>query len=80
MFYSHEELAQELENIDLLEDFYGDQLKKKHITPEQFAYNHYKKLNNDQKEVFDEIASAVEGNNTQKLFFLEGDGGTGFFQ
>lgn len=74
--YNYEERAQLLEGEAVLDEFYGEDLDKKQ-SPRQIAWNNIRILNIDQRKAFEKISEAIIGKNSQKLFFIEGEGGTG---
>lgn len=74
--YDHDRQAAIVEGEALEEDFYGD--KDRGESRQKIAMDAVKKLNDDQRAAFDEVRNALaEDNMGQKLFFLEGGGGTG---
>lgn len=75
--FNFEIQAREVENEDLIGDFYGGE--KRNQTAEQFVIEQIKKLNTEQKDAFDRISAAVLGLDEQKLFFIDGGGGCGIF-
>lgn len=74
--YNHEQQAETLEAEGLLEDFYGDHTSRQK-SPQKWAIEQIEKLNADQRDAFEKLKAAITGANKQKLFFVQGDGGTG---
>ena len=67
---------QELHENPMLEDvFYGSLSREK--SKKDIALHYISQLNADQKQAFERIAASVNGQDSQKLFFVEGSGGTG---
>jgi hypothetical protein len=76
--YNHEEHAAEIEGNMLEDHFYGRDINKKNRpNPQRFALNQIARLNNDQRAAFDTIAAALSSCVGDRLFFIEGAGGTG---
>ena len=73
--YNFEIQAREVENEDLIGDFYGGENSNQ--TPEKFVIEQINKLNTEQKAAFNRISAAVLGLDKQKLFFIDGGGGCG---
>lgn len=75
--YDHDAQAQFMENESLEEDFYRGSSRGK--SPQQLALDGVEKLNKDQLAAFNKIKKALLENNSNKLFFVEGAGGCGWF-
>ena len=75
--YNHEAQTEEMESETLLDDFYGSDTARRK-SPQQWAIEQIGKLNADQRMAFDKVKAAITGESQQKLFFIQGDGGTGY--
>jgi hypothetical protein len=74
--YNYETVAAEIEGERLMEDFYGNEDRRK--SSQQIALEGISKLNNGQRQAFDRFKAALNNENgAKKLFFLEGAGGCG---
>jgi hypothetical protein len=75
--YDHEKVAEEIEGESLLDDFYGNEDRRKK-SPQQLALEGISKLNKEQMEAFNQFQAALLSSVAdKKLFFLEGAGGCG---
>lgn len=63
------------EGKDLDEVFYGK--CDRNVSWKDVARYYYKRLNSDQKQAFRSISNAIDGTSSDRLFFIEGEGGTG---
>ena len=75
--YNHEAQTEEMEAETMLDDFYGSDTARRK-SPQQWAIEQIGKLNADQRMAFNEVKAAITGESQQKLFFIQGDGGTGY--
>lgn len=74
--YDHDRQAAIIEGEALEDDFYGE--RDRGESRQKIAMDAVMKLNDDQKAAFEEVKEALSKDNRgQKLFFLEGGGGTG---
>jgi hypothetical protein len=77
--YDHEMVAAEIEGEALMDDFFGNEDRRRK-TPQQVALEGIAKLNNGQRRAFYRFKAALNnGIGAKKLFFLEGAGGCGKF-
>lgn len=74
--YNHEQQEELLESETILDDFYGSDTSRLK-SPQQWAMEQIEKLNEDQRAAFETVKAAITGASNDKLFFIEGDGGTG---
>jgi hypothetical protein len=75
--YDHEKIAEEIEGESLMDEFYGNEDRRKK-SPQQVALEGISKLNKEQTEAFNQFRTALVNNiEDKKLFFLEGAGGCG---
>ena len=73
--FNLEKHARAMENEILNDDFYG--AEKSRLSPQKFVVDQILRLNEDQREAFDQISAALNGSGARRLFFVEGAGGCG---
>jgi hypothetical protein len=73
--YNHEEMEELIEGQMMDDEFYG--IRSRRIHPHNIALDFVRKLNPDQRYAFNVIQDAITSEGGDRLFFVEGAGGTG---
>jgi hypothetical protein len=74
--YDHEKVSEEIEGESLMDEFYGNEDRKK--SKQKVALDLIAKLNSEQTKAFNKFKEALTNTSQDStLFFLEGAGGCG---